>query len=84
MNKLIKIVSVPFLILPSLLMADDSEVDRFTHELYSLEEVKEETETSNMDTIIKEIEENPTAAGKTAEEGDIFHNIYGVNVDDAS
>lgn len=82
MNKLLKVASIPFFLLPSLLMADDSETDRFTHELYQ-EEVKEVSETKSMDAITKEIEENPTAAGLASEKPDAFESIYGVNIDDA-
>jgi hypothetical protein len=83
MNKLLKVASIPFFILPSLLMADDSETDRFTHELYTQEEVKKVKVSKTMETINKEIESSPSAAGATSEKPDAFESIYGVNIDDA-
>lgn len=63
MNNILKIAVIPLLLSPALLMADDGEVDKSTHELYSLSQEKDIESKETMENINKEIETNPTAAG---------------------
>lgn len=83
MNKFVKIIVVPLLVYPAFLMANDSEADMFTHEIYSPEEIKSEIVDTRIENINKEIDKNPTAAGVVPQKNDNLKIIYGVNIDDA-
>lgn len=84
MNNILKIAVIPLLLSPALLIADDGEVDKFTHELYSLSQEKDIESKETMENINKEIETNPTAAGNKEAQNDTYQSIYGVELDDAS
>tara|TARA_Y100000782_G_scaffold80616_1_gene87075 strand:- start:673 stop:927 length:255 start_codon:yes stop_codon:yes gene_type:complete len=84
MNNIIKIAVIPLLLSPAFLMADDSEADKLTHELYSQSVEKEKESKETMENINKEIKENPTAAGNSEPKNDSYQSIYGVDLDDAS
>jgi hypothetical protein len=84
MNNILKIAVIPLLLSPALLMADDGEVDKSTHELYSLSQEKDIESKETMEKINKEIETNPTAAGNKETRNDTYQSIYGVDLDDAS